>query len=241
MWNMGRFALLPATFVVFGILMSLALRQLNQIPVASWRNLNLPPQTGVFLQALILVAIIYILWLVVGLLLQYASIWAARTGRTRLAQRLHRNSPRILRGLAVSALNTGLLVGSSVVPAFAAPGVQTSQLEEPAADTNSDAGPRTATLVPVPSWLPHNTAVTFSRSVGSPAPQVGSRQVVEEVVVLSGDTLWDIARKRLGPSASITDVAVYWPRIHAANREVVGPDPHFLRIGTVLLLPTPGN
>jgi nucleoid-associated protein YgaU len=54
--------------------------------------------------------------------------------------------------------------------------------------------------------------------------------------VLPGDTLWSIAAERLGTD-DIRRIARYWPRIHRANREVIGPNPDLLRPGQVLELP----
>jgi nucleoid-associated protein YgaU len=57
------------------------------------------------------------------------------------------------------------------------------------------------------------------------------------VVVRSGDTLWDIARRHLPASATSSDVARAWPRWYAANRAAIGPDPALLRPGTRLRSP----
>lgn len=55
-------------------------------------------------------------------------------------------------------------------------------------------------------------------------------------VVRAGDTLWDIAAATLD-TADPRRVARYWPRIHRANRAVIGPDPSLIRPGQVLFLP----
>jgi nucleoid-associated protein YgaU len=54
--------------------------------------------------------------------------------------------------------------------------------------------------------------------------------------VLPGDTLWSIAAERLATD-DVRRIARYWPRIHRANREVIGPNPDLLRPGQVLELP----
>jgi hypothetical protein len=54
---------------------------------------------------------------------------------------------------------------------------------------------------------------------------------VREVRVAPGDTLWDIAARRLGAGAS-------WPAIYALNRDVIGPDPGVIRHGQRLALPS---
>lgn len=58
------------------------------------------------------------------------------------------------------------------------------------------------------------------------------RHTVEE-----GDTLWDIAGAVLGTDDPAA-IARYWPRIHRANRDVIGRDPSVLAVGQVLVLPT---
>ena len=51
------------------------------------------------------------------------------------------------------------------------------------------------------------------------------------VRVAPGDTLWDIAARRLGAGAS-------WPAIYALNRDVIGPDPGVITPGQRLVLPS---
>jgi nucleoid-associated protein YgaU len=60
-------------------------------------------------------------------------------------------------------------------------------------------------------------------------------------VVRSGDTLWGIAATVLGTDDP-RRIARYWPRIHRANRSVVGPNPDLIRPGQILDLPEePGS
>lgn len=54
--------------------------------------------------------------------------------------------------------------------------------------------------------------------------------------VLPGDSLWSIAADRLRTD-DIRRIARYWPRIHRANRDEIGPNPDLLRPGQVLELP----
>ena len=65
-----------------------------------------------------------------------------------------------------------------------------------------------------------------------PAP----RQPV--VVVQSGDTLWAIARDRLGRDTDITITAHAVRRWHDANREVIGGDPDLIHPGQRLAPPS---
>lgn len=57
--------------------------------------------------------------------------------------------------------------------------------------------------------------------------------------VRAGDTLWDLARSTLPAAADDAAIDRRWRRLHAANRAAIGPDPHLLRIGTRLTLPSP--
>ena len=58
------------------------------------------------------------------------------------------------------------------------------------------------------------------------------------VVVRSGDTLWAIARARLGSSADVATTAHEVDRWHAANREVIGGDPDLIHPGQRLVPPS---
>jgi hypothetical protein len=54
--------------------------------------------------------------------------------------------------------------------------------------------------------------------------------------VLPGETLWSIAARRLHTD-DVRRIARYWPRIHRANRDEIGPNPNLIRPGQVLELP----
>ena len=54
--------------------------------------------------------------------------------------------------------------------------------------------------------------------------------------VLPGETLWSIAAARLRTD-DVRRIARYWPRIHRANRDEIGPNPNLIRPGQVLELP----
>ncbi|ANH36585.1 hypothetical protein I601_0131 [Nocardioides dokdonensis FR1436] len=76
--------------------------------------------------------------------------------------------------------------------------------------------------------------------VGLPLPDraPGGARRARTVTVAPGDTLWGLAARRL-PDACDAAVAEYWPRVHRANRAVVGADPDLLRPGQLLRLPPP--
>ena len=58
-------------------------------------------------------------------------------------------------------------------------------------------------------------------------------------VVVPGDTLSAIARRALEAVATVdgADVGRYWREIHAANRDVIGANPHLIFPGQSLDLP----
>lgn len=59
----------------------------------------------------------------------------------------------------------------------------------------------------------------------------------DHVVVSAGASLWAIAADHLGPGASSAQIAAEWPRWYAHNRDVVGPDPNLVVVGTRLAVP----
>ncbi|WP_298992088.1 LysM domain-containing protein [uncultured Pseudokineococcus sp.] len=70
-----------------------------------------------------------------------------------------------------------------------------------------------------------------------PSPREAATADEAGVVVVRGDTLWDIARRHLPPGADDAEVAAAWPAWYAANRAVVGDDPDRLLPGQRLVPP----
>ena len=122
-------------------------------------------------------------------------------------------------------------------PAFA-PSTSVDRGSGAAGGTPDTTGPRAA--APAPSWVPQRPPVRpqpSTRLVTTPPPA----DQPAGVVVRRGDTLWSIARDHLGPDASDAEVAAHWPRWHAANRGVIGPDADALLPGQVLRPPGIGT
>ena len=61
----------------------------------------------------------------------------------------------------------------------------------------------------------------------------------DSVVVASGDCLWSVAARAIGPDASASQIAAAWPRWWSANRSVIGADPDLLHPGVRLRRPRP--
>ncbi len=115
--------------------------------------------------------------------------------------------------------------------------------------------------VPMPTWLggsqpsgatvttgatttaPRRSSPSASDGQGPDANRGGSAaaaaaEASHPYVIRPGDTLWDVAAAHLPRgSRSPGRIDRYWRRIHAANRGVLGDDPHLIHPGTRLVLP----
>ncbi len=127
-----------------------------------------------------------------------------------------RGGPALRRGVPAGVRRALLvLCGVAVVGGLAAPALAGGQ------------GP-TGPHVLAGLRLPERVAVVRPAAPAetpAPAPDRG-----RSVVVVPGDTLWDIAARRLGAARS-------WPAIYALNRDVIGPDPGVINPGQRLTLP----
>jgi hypothetical protein len=110
------------------------------------------------------------------------------------------------------------------------------------------------TVLP-PGWSPDRPAVadpgTRAPTQGSVAsqprrpgsvPLAGTARStradrVTGVLVRTGDTLWAIAARHLGPGATTARVAAEWPRWYATNRPTIGRDPDLILPGQRLATP----
>ncbi|HEY3514835.1 MAG TPA: LysM peptidoglycan-binding domain-containing protein, partial [Kribbella sp.] len=73
---------------------------------------------------------------------------------------------------------------------------------------------------------------------GAPTRYTDLRPAVPvSVVVRAGDSLWSIAARELGPSATNEAIAARWHDWYSANRHVIGNDPDLILPGQVLRTP----
>ena len=105
-----------------------------------------------------------------------------------------------------------------------------------------------APLVPT-SFLPTSLQPTSldPTSLGAPAPPPPPTEadVVDArpdlaagvVVVVPGDTLWDLAAARLPTDATNAQIAATWHAWYDLNAAVIGADPDLLHPGQVLQVP----
>ena len=113
-------------------------------------------------------------------------------------------------------------------PGFAPTGPSSGEPGSPA--------PLDAVPTPVPGWTPSRPVQRARPSTGLVTGGSAPRRATD-VVVHRGDTLWDIARRHLGPDATDAEVATAWPAWHEANRAVVGDDPELIMPGQILRPP----
>lgn len=128
-----------------------------------------------------------------------------------------RRRPGPVRTLLMAACGVAVLSGTTTTAAFAS--------EEPHA-------PLTAEIL---DGLPLPDRATGAEPAAARHPTDPTGSPV--VRVRSGDTLWAIAARTLGPDASQADVASYSRRIHAANATAIGPDPDLIHPDQQLRLP----
>lgn len=96
--------------------------------------------------------------------------------------------------------------------------------------------------VPLPGWTPVPVPPTATPATSVGLVSAAPREAPPDgVVVRAGDTLWSIAARQLGPSATVQDVAEEWPRWYAANRDLIGPDPDLILPGQELRIPPPAG
>lgn len=194
-------------------------------------------------------------WLAVVLLLGAVAALPRRPGPAgalpalarRCAPRLAPRVAAVLTGAVVAAAGTASAQAvpspTAVAPGAPCPtasvptasAIPVPWLDQPAEHASSRAGDGPAS-VPRPDLTRRPGGASPATADVAPAGErAGQRPPTIEVV--AGDTLWELAAAHLPAGATDADVARAWPRWHAANREVIGPDPDLLLPGQRLRLP----
>lgn len=176
---------------------------------AAWLSHAAPDQAVVTLAAV--AAWGCLAWLAASVILTVAARLPGQAGRVATAVE-HRLTPPTLRRLLEAALGAAVVTGAvgPALPAAAETGAPSApSVDRPAGAFIVDAAPR----------------------------PTGERPLAREVVVRSGDTLWGLAARRLGPGAGNAAIAAAWPEWYAANRDVIGADPDLIRPGQRLQPP----
>lgn len=159
------------------------------------------------------------LWLALGL---------AAAAAARLPGSIGRAAARSA-GMLLPHMLQRVVIGSAGLGVLLAPVAAAASTPQPRDVRPSSAAPSTPGL-PAPAW-----PVDPPASVTSTSPCPASSAAV---TVRRGDSLWSIARRRLGPTAGPSQIAAEWPRWYGANRGAIGADPDLIHAGLVLLAPS---
>lgn len=175
------------------------------------------------------------------------AVWVA--GEERLA---HAGAPLARRllgvgaGVAVAAAAVVAPAAGATSPAFELEddlgwGATQDADDEPTSEPTPDDSPSTTPpsadpSAPPPPSSPGSSGSRPTTAVPAAAPTDGEDEQPDYVVV-SGDTLWDIAAAHLADSADDADIAAAWPDWYAVNRDVIGSDPDLIHPGQVLVAP----
>lgn len=205
--------------------------------------------------------LIVTVWWAMSLVIAITAALLERSGKVRAASAAGKFAPGFMRRLALAVVGLQLLTAplatASTVESLSArpslstmPSTSTVQPPGSASPTPSPSGAWTPTPAPAatgappgapavahPQWRPLPPVIEPGPLAGGPRrlQQPAGRGV--EVTVRIGDSLWGLSAARLGPYASDVDIALDWPRLYQANRDVIGDNPHLLRPGQVLRVP----
>ena len=204
--------------------------------------------------------LIVIVWWAMSFAIAVAAALLDRCGNARAASAAGKFTPAFMRRLALAAVGlqlvTAPLATASPLPALpgspgAAPAASAAWTPAAPGHTRNSAArrhasPRAGTAARRsgrgPSTMAASQPGRRTRPPGG-AASCGSRSPgshATEVTVRPGDSLWSLSSARLGPFASDVDIALDWPLIYQANRDIIGGNPNLLRPGQVLRLP-PGH
>lgn len=229
-----------------GFLMA-APRRMPSLPAAGWDAwwswLAADPQRAVTLLAG------FAGWLIAAWLLIVAGLTLIAVGTRRssciarravevLTPHCARGLVRMLLGAVVAVATAGPAVSSAIPVASVSAGALPSLAPVPAPLVAAPELPPLLTLdrpgeAPSTSSPPAPTQAPASR----PAASVPQPDVQESHPVRPGDTLWDLAAKRLPAGSSPASITRAWQRWYAANRQEIGADPGLLLVGEVLVVP----
>lgn len=210
---------------------------------ARHQSLGFEDQLGVLANT---AGLILTLWWAMSLAIAVAAALLERSGRARAAAATGKFAPAFMRRLALAAVGIQLLTAplAAASPVQQPPGAVSSPAASPGwtpaplpPGTGDSPGTPVGTPVVQPHWRPLSPAVEPGPLAGQPHRLESRPGQGSEVAVRAGDSLWSLSAARLGPFASDVDIAVDWPRIYQANKDVIGGNPHLLRPGQILRLP----
>ncbi|MET3949658.1 LysM peptidoglycan-binding domain-containing protein [Arthrobacter sp. UYEF36] len=201
--------------------------------------------------------LIVVMWWALSFVIAVAAALLDRCGNIRAASATGKFTPAFMRRLALALVGLQLITAplATASPPPALPGYPGATSAASAAWTPTAGPAMTGTLPPAGIATPGPVPQPGAQAIADPqwrplspvvepgplargrlrAPQPGGPST--EVTVRPGDSLWSLSAARLGPYASDVDIAVDWPLIYQANRDIIGGNPNLLRPGQVLQLP----
>lgn len=174
------------------------------------------------------------------------SVMAAAVQVPGLARRIAVHTARTLvPSTATGLLRIGLGMAAVSTPVTATLPATAAGISVGPYDAEDGGGPATIVLPGVgrPAITPPRAEAARATSAGESHAQANGRSngagdtTSDAVVVVSGDCLWTIAARAIGPDATNAEIAVAWPRWYARNRTTIGADPDLLIPGMVLRPP----
>jgi hypothetical protein len=196
--------------------------------------------------------LLLVLWLALGLLLSVVATLPGAAGRLasavadRVTPPLVRRAAAVLLGTTIAATGTPLAHAAETAPRPATSKATVSVSVAPAPDPGFAVTARIPVAAPAvqrdlpraPTPPPAPDPAFRPRGLGPLGPAPRSTSVPQRTVtVTSGDSLWAIAARHLGPRATAQQIAREWPRWYAANRDVIGGNPDVIHVGQVLTVP----
>ncbi len=160
---------------------------------------------------------------------------ARHTPRPETSERLFPRAiakPGLARAMRAHPSGHGATAGSSVGGSASRPASPTISGSKAIAD----AAHSPAQAPPPPRDLPSAPGTMLAEALAAAGTSSLGDSHGERYTVRPGDSLWDIAEMKLG-TVEARRIARYWPRIHRANRDVIGGDPNLIVPGQVLTLP----
>lgn len=235
------------------LLMGLFLAGTGGLAVQRWGSSTARHESPGFEDQLGVVAnttgLIVTVWWAMSFAIAVAAALLERSGKVRAASAAEKFAPAFIRRLALAAVGLQLLTAPLATASTLPPG-QGPAASAPAAasagwtPTPAPTPPAVQPAVPPgtsvavhPQWRPLNPVIEPGPLTGRPLRLQQPAGEGTEVTVRPGDSLWSLSAARLGPFASDVDIALDWPRLYQANRDVIGANPHFLRPGQVLRIP----
>jgi nucleoid-associated protein YgaU len=192
-------------------------------------------------------------WLSVAVFLEVASVLPGAAGRG-FAAVAAKTSPMLIRRIVQAAIGVSVLAGPLTAGSALAAGPSTNTSTSTQVDRPNALTPAPADASLVPLTLDRPATAFVAPPPAATRTFTGSAAIVTGVahrgsgdrddrstagyVVRRGDTLWDIAARHLGPSATAVDISRAWPAWYDANRAVIGPDPGVIRPGELLSAPS---